>query len=356
MATPLFTIITPCYNAERYLHDTVDSILKQKVTNWELLLIDDGSVDNTPAICDDYASKDHRIRSIHQKNGGVGRARNHGLVEAHGEWVLFIDADDWFTDDAFEIYREAIANSFADRLIFNRYNYKEGKISAPVQLSPQRLVRKGEEKKYFLIDMLFPYYDRMKNGVVTGGIRGVNCSLYRKSLIDKYHIRFEEDVKIAEDAMFNYDVMCHAHEVEMQNKMVGYYRINETSVMHRFTPDVDDINNKTIQGFNKRLSFLLESDYEFRIAWTGLVAECVFRAMKLKYLHPSNKDSMKNKELALSDWFNQDVVQNGLDYEFIKYLPMGKKQIIQCLQKSYTSCAFLFAKMSIFYLKRRKKI
>lgn len=356
MATPLFTIITPCYNAERYLHDTVDSILKQKVTNWELLLIDDGSVDNTPAICDDYASKDHRIRSIHQKNGGVGRARNHGLDEARGEWVLFIDADDWFTDDAFEIYREAIANSFADRLIFNRYNYKEGKISAPVQLSPQRLVRKGEEKKYFLIDMLFPYYDRMKNGVVTGGIRGVNCSLYRKSLIDKYHIRFEEDVKIAEDAMFNYDVMCHAHEVEMQNKMVGYYRINETSVMHRFTPDIDDINNKTIQGFNKRLSFLLESDYEFRIAWTGLVAECVFRALKLKYLNSSNDNPRNLREQEFKRWYYQELVQKGLDADLIKWLPTGKRQMMNYLAKENVGGAFLIAYISMIYLRVRKKI
>ena len=351
-----YSIITPCYNVEQYLPHCVESILKQNMQDWELLLINDGSSDKTGQICDKYAQKDGRIRVFHKGNGGVSRARNLGLEEAKGEWIVFIDSDDWFTDDAFDIFDTCIERSFADRLIFNRYNYKEGKISAPVQLSPQRLVRRGEEKKNFLIDMLFPYYDRKKNGVVTGGIRGVNCSLYRKSLIDKYHIRFEEDVKIAEDAMFNYDVMFQAHEVEMQNMMVGYYRINETSVMHRFTPDVDDINNKTIQGFNKRLSYLLESDYEFRIAWTGLVAECVFRAMKLKYLHPSNKDSMKNKELALSDWFNQDVVQNGLDYEFIKYLPMGKKQIIQCLHKGYTSCAFLFAKMSIFYLKRRKKI
>lgn len=356
MVTPLFSIITPCYNADRYLHETIDSILKQKVSNWELLLIDDGSVDNTPDICDYYASKDHRIRSIHQNNGGVGRARNHGLDEACGEWVVFIDADDWFTDDAFEIYREAINNSSADRLFFNRYNYKEGKISRMVHLSPQRLVRRGEEKKYFLIDMLFPYYDRMKNGVVTGGIRGVNCSLYRRSLIERYHIRFEEDVKIAEDAMFNYDVMCRAREVEMQNKMVGYYRINDASVMHRFTLDIDEINNKIIQGFSKRLSFLLDSDDEYRIAWAGLVAECVFRAMKLNYLHPDNMVPINNKGQALLDWFNQDAVQKGLDYELIKYLPLGKKQIMQCLYKGYTGCAFLFAKMSIFYLKNRKKI
>lgn len=356
MATPLFSIITPCYNAEKYLHDTVNSILKQKETNWELLLIDDGSCDNTSSICDNYSSIDNRIRSIHQKNGGVSRARNRGLDEARGEWVLFIDADDWFTDDAFDIYRESINISSADRLIFNRYNYKEGKISTTMQLSPQRLVRKGDEKKYFLIDMLFPYYDRKKNGVITGGIRGVNCSLYRRSLIEEYHIRFEEDVKIAEDAMFNYDVILHAREVEMQNKMVGYYRINDASVMHRFTPDADDINNKTILGFSKRLSFLLDSDNEFRIAWTGLVAECVFRTLKLKYLHPDNKVPINIKGQDLLAWFNQDAVQKGLDYELIKYLPMGKKQIMQCLYKGYTGCAFIIAKMSIQYLKKRKVI
>ena len=82
MAYPLFSVITPCFNAEKYLSHCVESILKQKFSDWELLLIDDGSTDSTPYLCDDYAVKDKRIKVIHQKNAGVSAARNRGVDEA----------------------------------------------------------------------------------------------------------------------------------------------------------------------------------------------------------------------------------------------------------------------------------
>ena len=204
--------------------------------------------------------------------------------------------------------------------------------------------------------MLFPYYDKKKNGVVTGGIRGVNGSLYRRSLIEEFHIRFEEEIKIAEDAMFNFDVMSHASTVEMQNKMVGYYRINDTSVMHRFTPDIDEINNKTLTGFRKRLSSTLETDTEFRIAWMGQVAECVFRALKLKYLNSSNDNPRSLREQEFKRWYCQELVHKDLDASLINWLPVGKRQIMKCLFNGKLCYAFLMAYISILFLKHKKKI
>lgn len=333
MFHPRFSIVTPCYNVDKYLSDCVKSILCQKVSDWELLLIDDGSTDATPQLCDKYALQDPRIKVIHQKNAGVSAARNHGLNEAKGEWVVFIDSDDWFTEGAFNIYEDEINDGDSDLYIFNRYTCNDGKVLPINHLQPNRLIREGREKKFFLIDMLFPYYDKKKNGVVTGGIRGVNCKLYRRSLIEKHHIRFEDSVKIAEDAMFNFDVMIHAHSVTMVDKMVGYYRICETSVMHRFTPDIDEINNQALAGFRKRLSSLWITDVEFRIAWTGLVAECVFRALKLKYLNSSNDNPRNLREQEFKRWYYQELVQKGLDADLIKWLPTGKRQMMNYLAK-----------------------
>lgn len=353
---PFLSIITPCYNAEKYISETIMSILRQNVFEWELLLIDDGSTDDTASICDEYALKDNRIRVIHQTNGGVSKARNRGLDEAKGEWIVFIDADDWFTDQAFEVYIESIKLTTADRLIFNRYNYKEKKATPIAQLSPERLIRRGNEINYFLIDMLFPYYDKKRNGVITGGIRGVNCSLYRRKHIEQYHIRFDERIKIAEDAIFNFDVMINASEVAMINKMVGYYRISDTSVMHRFTPDIDDINNQTLCGFKQRIATLIDDNTEFRIAWLGLVSECIFRSMKLKYLHSENQNLLKERQKSFMEWFNQDIIQEGLDYGLVDYLPLGKKQMMQCLSKGFEWGAFLISYVSICYLRMKKRI
>ncbi len=96
MSSPLISIIVPVYNAEKTLNRCVDSILQQTFTDWELLLINDGSKDLSGEICDQYGAKDKRIRVFHKENGGVSSARNVGLDNAKGEWITFVDSDDLF--------------------------------------------------------------------------------------------------------------------------------------------------------------------------------------------------------------------------------------------------------------------
>lgn len=98
----LISVIVPVYNAEKYLNRCVDSILSQTMTNFELLLIDDGSQDNSGRICDEYAEKDARVRAFHKPNGGVSSARNLGLDNAMGNWITYVDADDRCSCDYLE--------------------------------------------------------------------------------------------------------------------------------------------------------------------------------------------------------------------------------------------------------------
>ncbi|MBO4571265.1 MAG: glycosyltransferase family 2 protein [Bacteroidales bacterium] len=101
---PIISIVLPVYNGERYIGGAIDSVLAQTMGEWELLVIDDGSTDGSPAICDAYAARDARIRVFHQPNGGVNSARAKGVDNASGEYVTFLDADDSFTDDALEAF------------------------------------------------------------------------------------------------------------------------------------------------------------------------------------------------------------------------------------------------------------
>ena len=98
-SVPKISIIVPVYKVEQYLYRCLDSIVAQTFTDWECLLIDDGSPDDSGAICDEYAEKDSRFRVIHQKNSGVSAARNAGLAVARGEWIGFVDSDDWIEPD-----------------------------------------------------------------------------------------------------------------------------------------------------------------------------------------------------------------------------------------------------------------
>ena len=94
---PLVSVIVPVYKAEKYLHKCVDSLLAQTMTDFEVLLINDGSPDRSGAICDEYAAKDSRIRVFHKENGGVSSARNLGILESQGKYITFVDSDYWLS-------------------------------------------------------------------------------------------------------------------------------------------------------------------------------------------------------------------------------------------------------------------
>ncbi|MGF2941895.1 glycosyltransferase family 2 protein [Enterococcus xiangfangensis] len=129
------SIIVPVYNVEKYLRKCVDSILAQTFTDFELILVDDGSPDNSGAICDQYAEKDSRIKVIHKENGGLSDARNAGIEVAKGKYLGFIDSDDYIADDMYELLYNNIIKEKADLSICGIYHVYEGK-------EPERKIEK----------------------------------------------------------------------------------------------------------------------------------------------------------------------------------------------------------------------
>lgn len=119
MNRPLISIIVPIYNVEKYLRKCINSILKQTYSNIEIILVDDGSRDSCPAICDEFALKDSRIRTIHKNNGGLSEARNVGLDVAKGEYIGFVDSDDYISQDMYEKLLSAMLKTKADMAVCN---------------------------------------------------------------------------------------------------------------------------------------------------------------------------------------------------------------------------------------------
>lgn len=117
----LISVVVPIYNVENYIKKCVDSILSQTYKNLEIILVDDGSPDNCPQICDEYAQKDSRIKVIHKENGGVSSARNIGMENARGKWIAFIDADDWIEEKYFEKMLDRVKTNDAD-IVLCGYN------------------------------------------------------------------------------------------------------------------------------------------------------------------------------------------------------------------------------------------
>ena len=355
MKTPLISIIVPCYNVEQYLPQCIESVINQTYQNWELILVDDGSSDNSGKICDEYAAKDNRIIVIHQENAGVSAARNRALEIARGEWITFIDSDDWFEKNAFDIFNNAIKEHDCERYIFNRYTINNGVCLPISHLQPSKLIRKGKDLKWFKLDMLFPYYDQITNNVITGGIRGVNCSLYKAKVIKDNNIRFDTNIKIGEDAIFNFDVITHSKTVMLSDIIVGNYRVNSNSVMHSYTADILNINEFTINGFYSRVANKL-TDKDYKRAFLGMIAECIFRSMKLYLLHPNNKKNIRERIIELKGWINNPIVENSLKDVELDYLPVGKKQIMWSIKNNQYLLGGILGKLAILYLKKKKEI
>lgn len=353
---PLVSIIVPCYKVEQFLPKCVDSMLRQTYSNLEVWLVDDGSPDNSGKICDEYASNDNRVKVIHKFNGGVGSARNLGLDKAQGEWVIFLDADDWLTDDAFTIFKESIDQVESDIHIFNFFTNKENYERKNKHFPTDILVRNGDEKKWFVIDMLFPYYDEYHNGIENSNIRAVHGKLYRRELIKKNNLTFDERLPIAEDALFNYKVFQAARSICQHDRYVLHYRISGCSVMHKYNPNIDNINNLIMDTFAKEIGDSINYDIGYKVAYLGMAAECVFRSLKLKYLNSSNKVSFCERKKQLQSYLQSPLLVKVIGKSSLKDLPLGKRLLMWCFKNGHYWTGLLIGKLAMEYLKNTNKI
>lgn len=217
--SPAISVIVPVYNAEKTLRQCVDSILAQECKDFELLLIDDGSKDGSPAICDEYAEKDARVRVFHKENGGVSSARNVGLDHAKGEWITFIDSDDYITGG----YLEGVTDRKEDVIIkgYDCFTPTSTEISSAAE------------------DMArIPVFVDLLNKYITGFmLRGPVFKFYKRSIIGDS--RFLQDMKIGEDAyfVFNYLAKCKNFAVLLGGKYV--VRLAESPAEVKYAISVD---------------------------------------------------------------------------------------------------------------------
>ena len=156
MAT--ISVIVPIYNAEKYLHRCVDSLLAQSFQDFELILVDDGSSDSSPQICDAYAATDTRIKAFHQKNQGVSSARNFGLDMATGRFCTFIDSDDWVAADFFSTAIDTLLSSRSDIYFAGHYRVVNGKIIGEINIPYRILISSDELRDEHIVQLLEKNY------------------------------------------------------------------------------------------------------------------------------------------------------------------------------------------------------
>ncbi len=203
--SPHFSLIVPVYNTAAFLPRCVQSILEQDFEDYELILVDDGSSDDSPALCDAYAAQQPQVRVIHKPNGGVSSARNTGLEIARGKWIWFIDSDDFIHPHALRELQSAQEAQLAQLYVFNekRAAYHSGTMDELL------------ETYYFSYVLGFAPWNK----------------LYKRELLDTYKLRFDTEETIGEDLLFNLEYYSHINSVCFLGRDYYKYDVREGSAM-----------------------------------------------------------------------------------------------------------------------------
>lgn len=215
---PKISVIIPVYKVEKYLRRCVDSILNQTYKNFELLLVDDGSPDSSGKICDDYSKTDNRIKVIHKKNGGLSSARNAGIKASSGDYLNFVDSDDWLEFDCLEYLLELLTKNNADFSMAE--NIRD---SSDVDFDSKLKKTPFEEKVFSQKDFLSLFFkiNTQKN------VQYAWAKLYKKKLFD--NIKYPEGLT-DEDVPATFNVILASNKIAYSTKIVYHYFVNPNSI------------------------------------------------------------------------------------------------------------------------------
>lgn len=247
---PLISIIIPVYNAEKYLKRCIDSIIVQTFSDWELILVDDGSTDSSSKICDEYARQDKRITVCHIQNGGVSSARNIGIDKSCGEFIIFVDSDDYISPMYLETLVKLISDN--DMACVGYKLVSPNKDTLPANRFKKRILTMS------IMDSIRDFY-RSKNFVFNAYIWN---RIFRTDVIKKNNIRFRNDIRIKEDGLFLMQYLCKCTGCCMIDTTPLYmYVQNENSAMQRLFEEFKPVLLDSLKARVECLNLIRNSEY-----------------------------------------------------------------------------------------------
>lgn len=332
----MVSVIIPIYNVEKYLKKCIDSVLEQTYTDLQIILVDDGSPDNCGKICDEYKAKDSRVEVIHKENGGLGLARNSGMEIVRGEYLLFVDSDDWIDKNHIEIIVDAAEKGNYDVVLFG---YKKCSNDGAV-LNKSKFIKLGSYDNV-IGDILFPIIapadSEPKDDVLPIG----SCfKLHKVQIIKDNNLKFiNEKECISEDMFFNIDYLSNCKNALILETYGYNYRVNPNSISNAYSPKRTD---RTFI-FYKKLSERLKGDLRFEPYIEHRVQRCYLGKCRtaLRMIEASSL-TKKEKIHEVSRFLNNECTVSALK-EFPIENYRSFLRIISRLMKSRASRAVLFA-------------
>ena len=218
----LFSIIVPVYNTEKYIDKCVCSVFGQSFDDYELILVDDGSPDNCPKICDDYAMRDKRVKVIHKKNGGLVSARQAGIKEAVGQYIVHLDSDDWLENNYLEKFAGIIKKYSPDVICSDHYIAGQDNVKWGMKFEAGFYDREALESR------LFPSLIQKTNA--TYFMPSVWAKAFKREIITDYQNSVPQALKIGEDCAVVIPTIYSARSLFIVEDALYYYRVNDSSM------------------------------------------------------------------------------------------------------------------------------
>lgn len=263
MQIPKVSIIIPVYRVEPFLHRCVDSVLSQTLSNIEVILVDDGSPDQCPEICDNYAKAHSNIQVIHKKNGGLSSARNAGMRIARGKYVMFIDSDDWIDPEtALELFTTAEkydVDFVRFRPVYAGWpGHQDGTLC---DFGTEKGMHEGLYSKPDIVKEIYPRLfatPQLTLGIIVAAWR----SFYKRSFLEHNHLHFDETVRYSEDTIFSARVVTATSSFYyLDGGRYYHYFFNPGSITKSFKSDRWDSCKQLIHCFERDFSTHVEYDF-----------------------------------------------------------------------------------------------
>lgn len=338
----LISIVVPVYNVEKYLAECVESLLSQSYTNIEIILVDDGSTDNSLSLCYNYQKNDERIRTYAKNNEGLGLTRNYGISKATGKYICFVDSDDYLFSDAIESMYKVALESNADVISANTV-YKE----MPMDVCIQEGEYNSERIHHYLMNHIMGNYPGKKDAYTYTA----TAKLYKLETLKKHRIQFPSERKLIwEDLVFSTSLFPKCEKIYIMHKPVYYYRYNDSSLTHKYVPGKFEKIITLYKYMLKQLYLLhLSKETELRLNnnFLGHIRTCI----KLEVFYAS-KNGKKHAISEIKKICNSDVVNSIIDSIPADTYNRSQKLYNICIKKRLVKCVYCLTWLQ----NRRKRI
>lgn len=316
----MLSIVIPVYNAESTLADTIKCVLRQSFTDYELILIDDGSTDSSFSICKHYGASDNRIKIVHKENEGASAARNNGIEIASHEYITFIDADDSISDNYLQCLVDDLRKNDCPDLLIQGLSQKWPHFSKDFLLKDKHYnLYQGEAPEFF-------------KDVYLNDFSGPYCKLYRRSIIDSQSLRFSKDIIYAEDLDFTLRYLPHCNSVATSSKANYSYLMHSGSVSSKIYSFEKELKGlRQLYSSYSSLSSVFHSSHLLNMMKKS-ICDYFWRIIYSNYRNNYNRKTriMNLNALSIEEltFFNDSYFPATLFTRLVRNLLVNRKMIL----------------------------